>query len=103
MPLPPSSLPSLLNLLSRRRFFFLEFKGLADSLRNELILYGISVHLFLPATILTAGFERENLTKPNLTKIIEGPDEGMTPDKVASALIKGTSPSPSLLIWRVMY
>lgn len=64
-------------------------RGLADSLRNELLLYGISVHLFLPATIYSPGFDREQQLKPELCKAIEGPDEGFTPEKVAQALIKG--------------
>lgn len=68
---------------------FLIGAGLADSLRNELILYGISVHLFLPATIFSPGFENEQKLKPELCKKIEGPDEGKTPDQVALKLIEG--------------
>ncbi|GAA5940447.1 3-dehydrosphinganine reductase [Sporobolomyces koalae] len=64
-------------------------RGLAESLRNELILYGIDVHLFLPATIFSPGFENEQRLKPEITKKIEGPDEGLTPDQVAKAMIKG--------------
>ncbi|GAA6015353.1 hypothetical protein JCM11491_000396, partial [Sporobolomyces phaffii] len=64
-------------------------RGLAESLRNELILYGIDVHLFLPATIFSPGFENEQKLKPDITKKIEGPDEGLTPDQVAKELIKG--------------
>ncbi|GAA6064495.1 hypothetical protein JCM10212_002383 [Sporobolomyces blumeae] len=64
-------------------------RGLAESLRNELILYGIKVHLFLPATIFSPGFEKEQLLKPAITKKIEGPDEGLSPDEVAKRLIKG--------------
>ncbi|GAA6050630.1 hypothetical protein JCM3770_001497 [Rhodotorula araucariae] len=64
-------------------------RGLAEALRNELLLYGISVHLFLPATIFSPGFENEQRLKPEITKKIEGPDEGLQPDAVAKALIKG--------------
>ncbi|KAL7339362.1 oxidoreductase [Rhodotorula toruloides] len=64
-------------------------RGLAEALRNELQLYGISVHLFLPATIFSPGFENEQRLKPEITKKIEGPDEGMKPDAVAKELIKG--------------
>lgn len=63
--------------------------GLADSLRNELQLYGISVHLFLPATIFSPGFENEQKLKPEICKKIEGPDEGMTPEQVAAHMIRG--------------
>lgn len=76
---------------------FLTSAGLAESLRAELLLYGISVHLFLPATILSPGFDAEQRTKPDLTKRIEGPDEGMTPDQVARELIKGACCSASTL------
>ena len=34
-------------------------RGLAESLRNELKAYGINVHCYFPATILTPGFEEE--------------------------------------------
>lgn len=73
--------------------------GLADALRNELLLYGISVHLFLPATIFTPGFEQEMKTKPQICKTIEGPDEGLGPDAVAAHMIKGTlAPQPSTIM-----
>nr|CRX79070.1 hypothetical protein ls5930a1_00105 [Leucosporidium scottii] len=64
-------------------------RGLADALRNELQLYGISVHLFLPATIFSPGFESEQKLKPEICRKIEGPDEGMTPEQVAAHLIRG--------------
>lgn len=63
--------------------------GLAESLRNELQLYGISVHLFLPATIFSPGFEKEQELKPEICKKIEGPDEGMSPEQVAAHMIRG--------------
>lgn len=65
--------------------------GLAEALRNELQLYGISVHLFLPATIHSPGFENEQRLKPEVTKRIEGPDEGMSPDDVAREMLRGAS------------
>ncbi|POY70915.1 hypothetical protein BMF94_6093 [Rhodotorula taiwanensis] len=64
-------------------------RGLAEALRNELQLYGISVHLFLPATIYSPGFENEQRLKPEVTKKIEGPDEGKSPDAVAEEMLKG--------------
>lgn len=67
----------------------LAWPGLADSLRNELLLYGISVHLALPASILSPGFENEQRVKPELCKKIEGPDEPLTPDQVATRMLKG--------------
>lgn len=64
-------------------------RGLAESLRNELLLHDISVHLFLPATIYSPGFEKEQLLKPEITKLVEGPDEGLDCKGVATNLIKG--------------
>ncbi|PWN48133.1 NAD(P)-binding protein [Violaceomyces palustris] len=64
-------------------------RGLAESLRSELQLYGISVHAYFPATILSPGFEEENKTKPKITKQIEGVDEGLTPEVCAKGLLKG--------------
>ncbi|KAM0755011.1 putative oxidoreductase [Meredithblackwellia eburnea MCA 4105] len=65
-------------------------RGLADSLRNEFLLYDISIHLFLPATIFSPSFfEHESKIKPDLCKKIEGADEGMSPLEVAKRMIWG--------------
>ncbi|PWY99684.1 NAD(P)-binding protein [Testicularia cyperi] len=64
-------------------------RGLAESLRSELLLYGISVHAYFPATILSPGLEQENKTKPQVTLEIEGTDEGLTPEQCAKGLLKG--------------
>ncbi|KAE8217811.1 hypothetical protein CF319_g8182 [Tilletia indica] len=64
-------------------------RGLAESLRSEFILYGIDVHAYFPATILSPGFEIENQTKPTITKEIEGTDEALTPEVCAAGLLKG--------------
>lgn len=65
------------------------FKGLADALRNEFILHGITIHCYFPGTIFTPGYQEEMKTKPALTVAIEGPEEGNTPDVLADRLIKG--------------
>ncbi|CAD6884014.1 unnamed protein product [Tilletia controversa] len=64
-------------------------RGLAESLRSEFILYGIDVHAYFPATILSPGYEVENQTKPAITKEIEGSDEPLTPEACAAGLLKG--------------
>ncbi|GAC95821.1 oxidoreductase [Pseudozyma hubeiensis SY62] len=64
-------------------------RGLAESLRSELILYGISVQAYFPGTILSPGLEEENKTKPKITLEIEGEEEGLTPAQCAKGLIKG--------------
>ncbi|SJX63964.1 related to 3-ketosphinganine reductase [Sporisorium reilianum f. sp. reilianum] len=64
-------------------------RGLAESLRSELILYGISVHAYFPGTIFTPGLEEENKTKPDITRQIEGTEDGSTPAQCAKGLVKG--------------
>ncbi|CED83121.1 oxidoreductase [Phaffia rhodozyma] len=97
---PPSSPPKLVFVASTLSFLSFAgyssyspakyaLRGLSDALRNELQLVGIDVHCFFPAGIITPGFEKENTTKPQLCRIIEGSDEPLMPAKVASHLYKG--------------
>jgi 3-dehydrosphinganine reductase len=65
------------------------WSGLAESLRADLLLYDIKVHLFLPATILSPGLENENKTKPAITKKLEEGDTPATPEECAKAMLKG--------------
>ena len=65
------------------------FSGLADTLHSELMLYGIDVHIYFPATMYTPGFDQENQTKPEIVRRIESTDEGQTPDQAAQALYNG--------------
>ncbi|KAI2630443.1 hypothetical protein GGS21DRAFT_524224 [Xylaria nigripes] len=66
-------------------------RGLADTLVQELELYPqkVKVHIVYPGSISSPGFERENMTKPEITKIIEESDPVQTPDVVAAAAISG--------------
>ncbi|KAJ7781176.1 oxidoreductase [Mycena metata] len=64
-------------------------RGLAETLRSELLLYDIGVHIFFPATIYSPGYTEENKTKPKITLKIEESDDGMQPEKVAEALLSG--------------
>ncbi|CAI5701140.1 hypothetical protein KXD40_004280 [Peronospora effusa] len=84
-------------------------RGLAESLRNELKLYGIRVSIFYPGNIDTPGYVEENRTKPPETKTIEGVSELVHPDKVAQSLINGVSDGqfsitndPMIFILRVL-
>ena len=53
-------------------------------------MYGITVHLALPASILSPSFiDYEQKIKPELCKKIEGPDEPLTPEQVATRMLKG--------------
>jgi 3-dehydrosphinganine reductase len=64
-------------------------RGLADSLRSELSLYNINVHLYMPAGILSPGYENEQKTKPQITKDIEEDDTPIAPEKAAAYLLSG--------------
>ncbi|KAK7061780.1 3-ketodihydrosphingosine reductase TSC10 [Favolaschia claudopus] len=64
-------------------------RGLAETLRSELLLYNIGVHIFFPGTIYSPGYVEENKTKPKITLKIEESDEGLQPDRVAEALLHG--------------
>ncbi|TMW55940.1 hypothetical protein Poli38472_008588 [Pythium oligandrum] len=66
-------------------------RGLAESLRNELILYDIGVSIYYPGNIDSPGFEEENRYKPALTAEIEGSASLVKPDDVAQSLINGLS------------
>jgi 3-dehydrosphinganine reductase len=66
-------------------------RGLADTLVQELEMYPqkVKIHVVYPGSISSPGFERENLTKPEITRIIEEGDPVQTPDAVAAAAIRG--------------
>ncbi|KAF9404947.1 3-dehydrosphinganine reductase, partial [Podila epigama] len=63
-------------------------RGLAEGLRNEFLLYGIGVHIYYPGTMFTPGYENENLTKPLVTRELEG-SSGITPEEAARGLMRG--------------
>ncbi|GAW22355.1 hypothetical protein EKO27_g7082 [Xylaria grammica] len=66
-------------------------RGLADTLAQELEIYPqkVKIHVVYPGSISSPGFERENETKPEITKILEESDPVQTPDVVAAAAICG--------------
>jgi 3-dehydrosphinganine reductase len=64
-------------------------RGLAETLRQELLLYSIDVQIYMPVTMYTPGYEEENKTKPDLTLKIEESDGGLTADKAAENLYQG--------------
>ncbi|KAG6039673.1 hypothetical protein E4U41_002307 [Claviceps citrina] len=66
-------------------------RGLADTLSQEAMLYpqNVKVHVVYPGTILSAGYEREQRVKPEVTKLLEDADPKQTPDEVAEAAIRG--------------
>ncbi|KAG7092848.1 hypothetical protein E1B28_009162 [Marasmius oreades] len=64
-------------------------RGLAETLRSELLLYKSSVHICFPCTIYSPGYIEENKTKPPITLKIEETDDGQTPEQVAEGLFRG--------------
>ena len=66
-----------------------ERSGLAESLRSELKMYGIDVHVAFPATILSPGLDEENEVKPKITLKIEETDSGSPPEEVAAGILRG--------------
>ena len=63
--------------------------GLAETLRSEFQLYGLQVHCYCPATILSPGYDEEQKTKPQVTKDLEEGDEHKTPAQCAAHLLRG--------------
>jgi len=64
-------------------------RGLADTLRNELLAYNIDTHIYYAGNLDTAGFAEENKTKPEVTKKIEGVNSPLPPAVAAQSLIAG--------------
>ena len=60
---------------------------LADTLREEFLLYDIDVHCSFPVNVLSPGFEEEEKTKPEITKKIEGTAGADTPEVAARKII----------------
>ncbi|KAH9966064.1 oxidoreductase [Russula dissimulans] len=64
-------------------------RGLAETLRQELLLYSIDVQIYMPVTMYSPGYEEENKTKPALVLKIEQSDPGLSPEKAAEGLYEG--------------
>ncbi|KAK9783485.1 putative 3-dehydrosphinganine reductase [Seiridium cardinale] len=66
-------------------------RSLADTLVQELELYPqkVKLHVVYPGSISSPGFDRENMTKPEITRIIEEGDPVQSPDEVAAKAIAG--------------
>ncbi|TYJ53269.1 hypothetical protein B9479_006083 [Cryptococcus floricola] len=64
-------------------------RGLADALRSEMLLHDIDVHIFHPCGILSPGYEKEMMTKPDVTRKIEDGDKPITPEESVAALESG--------------
>lgn len=66
-------------------------RALSDALAQEVKLYtpDIKIHTIFPGTIVTAGYEEEEKTKPEITKILEKDDPKQSPEAVAARSVEG--------------
>ncbi|KAI9330183.1 hypothetical protein BDR26DRAFT_871690 [Obelidium mucronatum] len=64
-------------------------RGLADSLRSELLPLGISVQMYAPGNVDTDSYKLENEMKPEITKKIDGASTVSTPEQAAKAALAG--------------
>lgn len=66
-------------------------KSLGDSLRQELKPYKIKVSTIFPGNFSSEGFIEENLTKPSITKEIEGSSKPITVDECSEIILNNLS------------
>lgn len=66
-------------------------RSLCDTLSQEVLLYSDSVklHTIFPGSIDSPGYVNENLSKPEVTKILEKDDPVQSAEQVASKAIAG--------------
>ncbi|ODV96148.1 hypothetical protein PACTADRAFT_41145 [Pachysolen tannophilus NRRL Y-2460] len=62
-------------------------KSLADCLRQELLPYNISVECVFPGNFASEGFAEEEKTKPEITKLIEGPSTPISCEKCCDIIL----------------
>ncbi|KAJ8097279.1 hypothetical protein POJ06DRAFT_28453 [Lipomyces tetrasporus] len=63
-------------------------RSLGDCLRHECIPYNIKVDVVFAGNFLSEGYTIENLTKPEITKKIEGASQPITADECAEKIIR---------------
>ncbi|KAK9323442.1 hypothetical protein V1517DRAFT_320278 [Lipomyces orientalis] len=63
-------------------------RSLGDCLRHECIPYNIKVDVVFAGNFLSEGYTMENLTKPEITKKIEGASEPITAEECAEKIIR---------------
>jgi 3-dehydrosphinganine reductase len=67
----------------------IDYLALAESLRHELLFYGIGVHCHFPGNIDSPGYILENTTKPAFTRELDGDSVAKSPEEVANNLVRG--------------
>ena len=78
-------------------------KGLADVVQIELAPYNVNVHLFLPGTIDSPGYEAENRMKPDVTKKIEAGAGKVTCNEAADCLLNGISRGDYIITTELLF
>ena len=63
--------------------------GYTEALRQDLLPFGVSVHLCYPPTTKTPGLDKENENKPPEAWAIEGASRAFGPEAVAQAILDG--------------
>ncbi|KAK9458581.1 3-ketosphinganine reductase, catalyzes the second step in phytosphingosine synthesis [Lipomyces oligophaga] len=63
-------------------------RTLADIMRQELSPYNVSVPIVFAGNFQSEGFDKENLTKPTITRVIEGPSAAIPADDCAAIILK---------------
>ena len=66
-------------------------RSLADTLRQELLLYGdrVKVHCAFPASILGEALDEEKRTRPEIVNTLEESDAGQAPETVCAKVLDG--------------
>jgi 3-dehydrosphinganine reductase len=72
--------------------------GLAESLRSEFRVYGVSVSCFCPPAVQTPGFEREKVITPPEVFAAEKKGAVLDADDVARTLLNSLPQNPFLII-----
>lgn len=65
--------------------------GFTECLRQDLLPFGVKVHLCYPPTTKTPGLDRENLTKPRESWAIESKSRAFSPEAVAESIVRGVA------------
>jgi 3-dehydrosphinganine reductase len=63
--------------------------GYTEALRQDMLPFGVSVHLCYPPTTKTPGLDKENENKPPEAWAIEGSSRAFGPEAVANAILDG--------------
>ncbi len=63
--------------------------GFSEALRQDVLPFGVRVHLCYPPTTTTPGLERENRDKPAEAWAIEGKSRAFSPEQVARGILNG--------------